>query len=78
MIQSAVPVLRKLALPVIRGCGVPAEDAEDVLAETLVALVQPDARAQRPLDALLVAEQLPSHRTAPVRGLSAPLLRREA
>ena len=74
--RAAVPVLRKLALPVIRGCGVPAEDAEDVLAETLAALIQPDARAQRPLDALLVAEQLPALCKVIARRRSADFLRR--
>ncbi len=73
---AAVPVLRELALPVIRGCGVPAEDAEDVLAETLAALIQPDARAQRPLDALLVAEQLPALCKVIARRRSADFLRR--
>ena len=65
---AAVPVLRELALPVIRGCGVPAE--------TLAALIQPDARAQRPLDALLVAEQLPALCKVIARRRSADFLRR--
>ncbi len=58
--QSAMPLLKQLAMPVIRGCGVPDEDAEDVFAETLAAMVAPDARGSRPLDDLLVAEQLPA------------------
>jgi len=73
-----VPLLRTLALPVIRGCGVPAEDAEDVLAETLAALTQPDARALRPLDALLVAEQLPGLCKVIARRRAADFLRRRS
>jgi DNA-directed RNA polymerase specialized sigma24 family protein len=75
---AAVPVLRKLALPVIRGCGVPGEDVEDVLAETLAALTQPDAHAQPPLDALLVAEQLPALCKVIARRRAADFLRRRS
>ena len=57
---TAVSGLRKLAMPVIRSCGVPADDADDAFSEVLAGLVKPNGDGKRPLDDLLVAEELPA------------------
>jgi hypothetical protein len=74
--QVALPVLKKLAMPVIRSCGVPPEDAEDVFAGTIASMVKPDAEAMRAIDALVVAEQLPALFIVMSRRRAADFLRR--